>query len=67
MRESSKGNEKPKMSGSDGITIEFYKLFWKEIREYYLKSINFSFQNIELTELQKQGTCIITLLPKTGK
>ena len=37
----------------------------KEIKEYYLKSINFSFQNKELRELQKQG--IITLLPKTGK
>ena len=54
-----------KSPGSDSITTEIYKLFWKEIKEYYLKSINFSFQNKELTELQKQ--CIITLLPKTGK
>ena len=59
--------KKKKSPGSDCIhvTTEFYKLFWKEIKEYYLKSIKFSFQNKELTELQKQG--IITLLPKTGK
>ena len=53
-----------KCPGSDGITAEFNILFWKKIKEYYLKSIIFSFQNKELTELQKQG---ITLLPKTGK
>ena len=40
-----------KNPGSDGITTEFYKLFWKEMKEYYLKSINFPFQNKELTKL----------------
>ena len=54
-----------KSPGSDGITTEFYKIFWNDIKEYYIKSINFSFQNGELTELQKQS--IITLLPKSGK
>ena len=54
-----------KSPGSDGITTEFYKIFWNDIKEYYIKSINFSFQNGELTELQKQS--IITLLPKNGK
>ena len=54
-----------KSPGSDGITAEFYKIFWHDIRDYYLKSINFSFQNQELTELQKQS--FITLLPKPGK
>ena len=54
-----------KSPGSDGITTEFYKIFWNDIKEYYITSINFSFQNGELTELQKQS--IITLLPKNGK
>ena len=54
-----------KSPGSDGLTTEFYKIFWNDIKEYYIKSINFSFQNGELTELQKQS--IITLLPKSGK
>ena len=48
-----------KSPGSDGITTEFYKIFRNEIKEYYLNSINFSFQNQELTELQKQS--VITL------
>ena len=54
-----------KSPGSDDITTEFYKLFWNEIKEYFLKSINFSFQKQELTDLQKQS--IFTLLPKPGK
>ena len=43
-----------KSPGSDGITTEFYKIFWNDIKEYYIKSINLAFQNGELTELQKQ-------------
>ena len=54
-----------KSPGSDGITAEFYKIFWYDIKEYYLKPINSSLQNQELTELQKQS--VITLLPKPGK
>ena len=65
MQNSFEGYEKTKSPGSDGITTEFYKIFWNDIKEYYIKSINFSFQNGELTELQKQS--IITLLPKNGK
>ena len=47
------------------MITEFYKIFWNDTEEYYIKSINFSFQNGEPTELQKQK--IITLLPKNGK
>ena len=54
-----------KSPGSDGISTEFYKIFWNDIKKYYIKSINFSFQNGELTELQKQS--IITLLSKMEK
>ena len=61
----SKDMKNQKSPGSDGITTEFYKIFRNDIKEYYKKSINFSFQNGELTELQKQS--IITLLPKHGK
>ena len=65
MQNSLERYEKQKSPGSDGITTEFYKKIWNDIKEYYIKSINFSFQNGELTELQKQS--IITLLPKNGK
>ena len=54
-----------KCPGSDGITTEFYKFILERNKGILMKSINFSFQNKEFTELQKQGT--FTLLPKTGK
>ena len=54
-----------KSPGSDGITVEFYKLFWNDVKEFYINSINYSFQTGSLTDLQKQS--IITLLPKQNK
>ena len=54
-----------KSPGSDGLTVEFYKIFWNNIKQFYIKSINYSFKNGSLTELQKQG--IITLIPKPQK
>ena len=57
-----KNNKSP---GSDGISTEFYKIFWNDIKLYYVNSLNYSFQNGDLTDLQKQS--VITLLPKTDK
>ena len=57
-----KNNKSP---GSDGITTEFYKMFWKEIKMFYVSSLNFSFHNGNLTTLQKQG--ITSLLPPKDK
>ena len=57
-----KNNKSP---GSDGITAEFYKIFWPDLKALYHNSINMSFQTGRLTELQQQS--IITLLPKVGK
>ena len=54
-----------KSPGSDGITTEFYKIFWQDIKTYFISSINYSFEHHSLTDLQKQG--LITLLPKTDK
>ena len=44
-----------KSPGSDGITVEFYKLFWNDVKEFYINSINYSFQTGSLTDLQKQS------------
>ena len=57
-----KNQKKP---GSDGITVEFYKIFWNNIKEFYVNSINYSFETGSLTELQKQS--IITIIPKQNK
>ena len=54
-----------KSPGSDGITTEFYKIFWNDLKSYYVKSLNYSFDAGSLTTLQKQG--IISLLPKKDK
>ena len=54
-----------KSPGTDGITVEFYKIFWGDIKTFFTNSINYSFENLSMTELQKQG--LITLLPKPNK
>ena len=45
-----KNNKSP---GSDGLTAEFYKMFWKDIHQYLINSLNFSFNHGHLTQLQK--------------
>ena len=54
-----------KSPGTDGIPIEFYKIFWNDISDILLESFNFSYVNNALSISQKQG--IITLLPKKDK
>ena len=54
-----------KSPGSDGISTEFFKIFWQDLKTYYINSINYSFEQYSLTDLQKQG--LITLLPKPDK
>ena len=57
-----KNKKKP---GSDGIAVEFYKILWNNIKEFYVNSIHYIFQTRSLTELQKQS--IITIIPKQKK
>ena len=53
-------NNKSPVSG--GITTEFYKIFWRDTKSYYVRSLNYSFENGEMTVMQKQGKN--SLLPK---
>ena len=53
-----------KSPGSDGLSVEFYKIFWNDIKPFLLNSLNFSLDKNCLTDLQQQS--IITLLPKKG-
>jgi hypothetical protein len=54
-----------KSPGSDGISVEFYKIFWHDIKQYMINSLNYSHENGFLSELQKQS--FITLIPKKDK
>ena len=51
--------------GSSGFTGEFFKLFWKDLRQFMLSSVNYSFEIGSLSVSQKLG--ILTLLPKGQK
>ena len=51
-----------KSPGSDGIPTEFYKVFWEEIRDIFLQSINEAYHLGELSSTQKRG--ILNLLYK---
>ena len=51
--------------GSDGLTVEFYKFFWKDISPFLLRSLNTAFETGKLSNYQRLG--IITCLPKPGK
>lgn len=57
-----KNNKSP---GSDGYTVEFFKFFWVDLKEFILKSINCIFSKKELPISQRLG--IISCLPKGDK
>lgn len=54
-----------KSPGSDGFTTEFFKVFWKDIGTFLVRSINCGFEQGELSVTQKEG--IITCIPKENK
>ena len=57
-----KNNKAP---GNDGIPVDFYKVFWSDLKESFLEAMQYSFDNEFLSNSQKQG--IISLLPKKDK
>ena len=48
--------------GLDGLTTEFYKMFWQKLNKFLIDSYNKSFEQGSLSFTQKQG--IITLIHK---
>ena len=47
-----------KSPGSDCITIEFYKIFWNDIKAHLINSLYYSFNNENLIMLQKQSNAV---------
>ena len=60
--EKMKSNKSP---GSDGITIEFYQYFWKDVNELVLESFIYGFKHNILSSEQRRG--ILRLIPQKSK
>ena len=63
--ESLKNMKNGKSPGSDGFPAEFFKVFWKQLGGFVLRSLNEGFLNGEMSTTQKEG--VIICLPKTDK
>ncbi len=57
-----KNNKTP---GMEGLPAEFYKILWRDIGKYCIKSINEAYIKGEMSITQKQ--CLITCIPKGDK
>ena len=54
-----------KSPGSDGLPVEFYKIFWDEVGTLVVNSFNYAFQRGFISD--EQGRACITLIPKKSK
>ena len=54
-----------KTPGPDGISADFYKVFWSSIRKPIFRVIDHAFSNDQLSSKIKVG--ILNLIPKNGK
>lgn len=54
-----------KSPGTDGLTNNFFKFFWKDLRILLFNALAEAIEKKELIESMKQG--LITLIPKAGK
>ena len=59
---STKNNVSP---GISGFTADFYKFFWRDLKQFVVRSVNHSFDIGSLSIQQRLG--VITMLPKGNK
>ena len=57
--------ENNKTPGNDGLSIEFYKLFWPEFGTFLVDSLNYAYIQGELSNSQKEA--VITLIEKKDR
>lgn len=55
-RHSTERNENYENTESDGITVELYKIFWNDIKTYYIQSLNYSFQTSKTIRTQGKNS-----------
>jgi hypothetical protein len=54
-----------KSPGQDGLTTNFYKFFWDDIKDLLFKALKDCFESNSLLPTMKQG--LIILIPKSNK
>ena len=54
-----------KSPGIDGLTSEFYKVFWNYLKDHYLKALEQAYSIKSMSITQRQGS--IVLIPKKDK
>ena len=60
-----KAMKRNKSPGSDGFSSEFFKVFWKTLGPFIVRSLNYGYTTGELSITQKEG--IIVCIPKENK
>ena len=58
--------QKNKTPGNDGLTVEFYLVFWPIVGKHLIDCFNYANDQGKLSNSQKQAV-IITLMEKKGK
>ena len=54
-----------KSPGSDGLPIDFYKVFWKYLSKPFLNCVRYTYSRGQFSDTQNEG--IITLIPKPNR
>jgi hypothetical protein len=62
---SAKNTQNNRSPGLDGLTVEFYNFFWRDLGSLLIRALNQSFRKGQLSNYQRLG--VITYLPKPGK
>ena len=57
-----KNVEPDKSPGTDGLPADFYKVFWNDLSDYLVSSLNYALRKGQLSVTQRRG--IIKLIPK---